>query len=212
MQRNSTTAPQVNKVKIAFTKRKMTAYGGFALIAAFFERIGFAQMIEKAIPISECSPNGMGIYGKTIAFIAMVFAGAERFSHLVYLGNKEVLARMFGVKRLPDAATTITRMFGKLTTIKAADALSRNVWAYLSTLIPWTHDSRRLAHLRLQRASPLRGTGRGEEGIQPHQARQAEPQSSFGLSQQKQVCDPSVEPLRQRWSLEQHPCLLCRLL
>ena len=137
MQRNSTTAPQVNKVKIAFTKRKMTAYGGFALIAAFFERIGFARMIEKAVPISECSPNGMGIHGKTIAFIAMVFAGAERFSHLVYLGNKEVLARMFGVKRLPDAATTITRMFGKLTTIKAADTLSRNVWAYLSTLIPW---------------------------------------------------------------------------
>ncbi len=60
-------------------------------------------MIEKAIPITECSPNSMGVYGKTIAFVAMIFAGAERFSHLVYLGNKEVLARIFGVKRLPDA-------------------------------------------------------------------------------------------------------------
>jgi hypothetical protein len=129
--------PRVNKVKIAFTKKKMTAYGGFALIASFFERIGFAEMVEKAIPVAECSPNGIGIYGKTIAFIAMVYAGAERFSHLVYLGNREVLAKMFGVKRLPDAATSLTRMFGKLTTIKAADVLSRNVWAYLSTLIPW---------------------------------------------------------------------------
>jgi hypothetical protein len=137
MRRNSTTTLQVNKVKIAFTKRKITAYGGFALIAAFFERIGFAEMIEKAIPITECSPNGMGIYGKTIAFIAMIFAGAERFSHIIYLGNKEVLAKMFGVTRLPDAATTLTRMFNKLTTIKAADALSRNVWTYLSRLIPW---------------------------------------------------------------------------
>jgi hypothetical protein len=35
-------------------------------------------MIEKAMPITECSPNGMGIYGKTVAFIAMVFADAER--------------------------------------------------------------------------------------------------------------------------------------
>jgi hypothetical protein len=112
MRRNSTTTAEVNKVKIAFTKRRMTAYGGFALIASFFERIGFAQMIEKAMPIEECSPNGMGIYGKTIAFVAMVLAGAERFSHLVYLGNKDVLAKIFGVKRLPDAATTITRMFG----------------------------------------------------------------------------------------------------
>jgi len=137
VQSNFSTTPQVNKVRVAFTKRKMTAYGGFALIAAFFGQIGFAQMIEKAMPIAESSPNGMGIYGKTVAFVAMVYAGAERFSHLIYLGNKEVLARMFGVKRLPDAATTITRMFGKLTTVKTADVLSRNVWAYLSTLIPW---------------------------------------------------------------------------
>jgi len=29
-------------------------------------------MIEKAMPIAESSPNGMGIYGKTVAFVAMV--------------------------------------------------------------------------------------------------------------------------------------------
>jgi hypothetical protein len=137
MQKNSNTISQTNKVRITFTKKKMTAYGGFPLIAAFFERIGFAEMIEKAMPIAECSPNSMGIYGKAIAFVAMVYAGADRFSHLVYLGNKEVLAKIFGVKRLPDAATTLTRMFNKLKTIKAADVLSRNVWAYLTQLIPW---------------------------------------------------------------------------
>jgi hypothetical protein len=137
MHRNFTTIPQVNKVKIVFTRRQMTAYGGFTLLASFFQRIGFAEMIEKAIPITECSPNGMGVHGKTIAFIAMIFAGAERFSHLVYLGNKEVLARMFGVKRLPDAATTLTRMFGKLKSMRTAEVLSRNLWVYLSSLIPW---------------------------------------------------------------------------
>jgi hypothetical protein len=138
MQRNLTMTAEVNKVRIAFTKRKMTAYGGFALLASFFERIGFARMIECAMPVKECSPNGMGIYGKTIAFVAMVYAGAERFSHLVYLGDKDVLARMFGVKRLPDAATTLTRMFNKLKSLKEADAFSSGVWVYLSTLIPWT--------------------------------------------------------------------------
>jgi hypothetical protein len=29
MQKNSITTTEVNKVKIAFTKKKMTAYGGF---------------------------------------------------------------------------------------------------------------------------------------------------------------------------------------
>lgn len=137
MQRNFTTTPQVNKVKITFTKRKMTAYGGFALLASFFERIGFAGMIEKAMPITECSPNTMGIYGKSVAFIAMIFAGAERFSHLMYLGNKDVLARIFGVRRLPDAVTTLTRMFNKLKTVRMAETFSCNVWAYLCRLIPW---------------------------------------------------------------------------
>ncbi len=137
MQQHSTTMPQVNKTKIVFTGKKMTAYGGFALIASFLEQISFEEMIEKTIPITECSPNGMGIYGKVTAYIAMVFAGAERFSHLVYLGNKEVLAKIFGIKRLPDAATTLTRMFNKLKDLKTADVLSRNVWAYLGQLIPW---------------------------------------------------------------------------
>jgi len=53
------------------------------------------------------------------------------------LGNKDVLAKMIGVKRLPDAATTLTRMFGKLKNLKTADILSRNVWAYPTQLIPW---------------------------------------------------------------------------
>jgi hypothetical protein len=115
----------------------MTAYGGFALLASFFERIGFAGMIEIPMPIEEYSPNGMGIYGKTIAFIAMIFAGTERFSHLMYLGNKDVLARVFGVRRLPDAATTLARMFNKLKTVRMAETLSSNVWTYLFRLILW---------------------------------------------------------------------------
>jgi hypothetical protein len=43
MHRNSTTMPQVNKVKILFTKRQMTAYGGFTLLASFFQRIGLPK-------------------------------------------------------------------------------------------------------------------------------------------------------------------------
>ena len=137
MYQKSTTLPQVNKVKVTFTKRKMTAYGGFALIAAFFRQIGCAQMIEHALPVTESSPNSMGIYGKIIGYVTMVYAGAERFSHLVYLGNKDVLARVFGAGRLPAAATTLTRLFNRIKSLNDAETLSQNVWAYLSQLIPW---------------------------------------------------------------------------
>jgi hypothetical protein len=38
---------------------------------------------------------------------------------------------------LPDAATTLTRLFGKMKKLSAADALSDGLWQYLSRLIPW---------------------------------------------------------------------------
>jgi len=188
--------PLVSKVRILFTKRQMTAYGGFTLLASFFQRIGLAEMIEKAIPITECSPNGMGVHGKTIAFIAMIFAGAERFSHLVYLGNKEVLARIFGVKRLPDAATTLTRMFNKLKSMRTAEVLSRNLWVYLSSLIPWDRIQEDWLTFDSSVLPRFGERGGSKEGLQPCQARQTQPPPSFSLSEQRQVCHPRVEPLR----------------
>ena len=137
MHQKSITAGYVNKVKITFTRRGMSAYGGFALIAAFFKQIDFAEMIKEALPVAESSPNGMGIYGKIVAYAAMVYAGAERFSHLVYLGNRDILATLFGAARLPAAATTLTRLFTKIKNFTSADTLSQNVWDYLSRLIPW---------------------------------------------------------------------------
>jgi hypothetical protein len=137
MRKKCTTIIEVNKTKIAFTNKPMTAYGGFSLLAAFFEKIGLKEMIDVVFPVRELSPNSMGLYAKTIAFLTMVFAGADRFSHLACLGNKEVIARIFGVQRLPDAATTLTRLFGKMKKLPSADALSDGLWQYLSRLIPW---------------------------------------------------------------------------
>jgi len=139
----------------------MTAYGGFALIASFFERIGFGQMMEQAMPTTECSPNTMGIYGKSVAFMAMIFAGAERSSRLMYLGDKNVLVWVFGVRRLPDAATTLTLMFNKQKTIRMAEAFSSDVCYLLE------HHSRRLVCLRFDCAPPVWGTERNEERKQP---------------------------------------------
>ena len=115
----------------------MTAYGRFSLLAAFFGKIGLKETIGGIFPVRESSPNSMGLYAKTVAFLAMVFAGADRFSHLACLGNKEVIVRIFGVQRLPEAATTLTRLFGKMKKLRAADALSEGLWRYLCRLIPW---------------------------------------------------------------------------
>lgn len=139
MQTNSTTNIRINNIKIDFTRKKMTAYGGFSLLANFFKQIKLKEAIETIMPIQEYSPNSTGIYSKMVMYFSMIYAGAERFAHVGYLGNKEILASIFGVKRMADAATTLTRFFNKIKNLKYADTLSYGLWSYLAQLIQWEH-------------------------------------------------------------------------
>ena len=137
MQKNSTTPIRVNKVKVAFSKKMMTAYGGLSLMASFFKQIRLREAIESAVPVQERSPNSTGVYSKIIMYFSMVYAGAERFAHAGCLGNKALLAALFGVKRMPEAATSLTRFFNKIKNFNYADTLSYSLWLYLAQLIQW---------------------------------------------------------------------------
>lgn len=129
---------QVNRFQILFTKKKLTAYGGYSLLAKFFEKIGLHTFFEHAIPIVETSPNALGLYPKALAFILMLFSGGKRFAHLLYLGeSKDVMAGLFGVKRLPEAPTTLTRFFGKLCSWKKVASFQECLWEFLMRWIPW---------------------------------------------------------------------------
>ncbi len=138
MQTKCSTKIEINKVRIGFTEKKMTAYGGFSLLALFFERINLRGILQEAIPIRENSPNGMGIYSKVLSYILLIYAGGSRFSHLLYLGWQEVLTDLFAVGRLPLASTTLTRLFKKIRKLKEVEEMSEGLWGYLKGLIPWT--------------------------------------------------------------------------
>ena len=137
MQSKCTTNVEINKVRIEFTDKKMTAYGGFSLLALFFEKINLKGMLQEVIPIQESSPNGMGIYSKILAYILLIYAGGSRFSHLLYLGWQEVLADLFAVKRLPLASRTLGRLFRKIRKLKEVEETSDRIWGHLKRLIPW---------------------------------------------------------------------------
>jgi multidrug efflux pump subunit AcrB len=70
---------QVNKVKITFARRKMTAYGGFALIAAFFGQIGFMG----------------GLTGALFTEFAYTLAGAVAVSAVVALTLSPMMCSRF---------------------------------------------------------------------------------------------------------------------
>ena len=115
----------------------MTAYGGFSLLAAFFEKIKLRGILQEVIPVHESSPDGMGIYSKVLAYILLIYAGGSRFSHLLYLGWQEIFTDLFAVKRLPLASTTLGRLFRKIRKLKEVETMSEGLWGYLKRLIPW---------------------------------------------------------------------------
>jgi hypothetical protein len=164
MHSKSTTKIEINKVRISFTGKKITAYGGFSLLAAFFEKVHLRGAIEAIIPIKETSPSSIGIYSKILAYTLMIYAGGSRFAHLIYLGCQDILSALFAVERLPLASTTLTRLFRKIRKMKEVEKLSEGLWRYMSKLIPWKeilHDWLTFDSTVLERYGNQEGVKRG---------------------------------------------------
>ena len=132
---------RVNQVKIEFTNKPITAWGGMACqIGKFLEVINFRGWVENHIPITEISPNAKGVYEKVLGQLLTVLAGGSRFGHLSWWGHGiEVISKVFAVEWLPQSASTLTRFWGKIKTQgmaeKTGDAgrqLARTVWEWES--------------------------------------------------------------------------------
>jgi hypothetical protein len=138
MSKKSEKIHHVNGVRVGFSHKKITSYGGFSLLAMFFEKINLKQALRGLMPIEEVSPNAMKAEEKLVGLITLIITGASRFSHLLYLGNPEIIKTVFGLKRLPLASSTLTRYFNKIKNRGQADHMSDWIWAYLKTVINWT--------------------------------------------------------------------------
>jgi len=128
---------RINGFRIGYTEKKITSYGGFSMLAMFFEKIKLKAGLSELMPIEEVSPNAMKAEDKLLGYITLIITGASRFSHMLYIGNPSVIKTMFGLKRLPLAGTTLTRYFNKIKDIGKIDHISEWIWGYLKTVIDW---------------------------------------------------------------------------
>jgi hypothetical protein len=77
-----------NQVRIEFTDKPITAWGGIAgIVSRFLDKIQFREWVESSIPVTERSNNGGGIYEKVLALFLTVLVGGSRFSHLSWWGH-----------------------------------------------------------------------------------------------------------------------------
>jgi len=120
-----------SKLELTFTKKMITSYGGFCLLAKLFEKLDFRENIEKIFPFFETSHNSTGIFSKVIKFGLTVFAGGRRFTHSVFLGDSmEVYKKMFDINRMVKSDTALTRLFNKINSFKLAELFSDKLWTY----------------------------------------------------------------------------------
>ena len=71
---------RVNQVKIQFTDKPITAWGGLAtMVAKFLEVLQFRSLMESTAPIEEKSNYGKGIYEKVLATFLTVLSIRRTF-------------------------------------------------------------------------------------------------------------------------------------
>ena len=130
---------KVNQVKIQFTTKPITAWGGLAtIVAKLLEVLEFRSWVESALPIEEKSNYAQGIYEKVLATFLTVLSGGERFSHLSWWSHgSEAIKKSFGVHWLPKASSTLTRFWGKIGTQQLSEKLGDAARRFAITLIKW---------------------------------------------------------------------------
>lgn len=136
MQQKNIKFLEQSPVKMNFTDKIITAYGGFAVLAKLFEKVKLRENIEAIVPFSELSPNSTGVFAKVLRFGLTVLAGGKRFSHSMFLGDSlEIYQLEFGVERIPKSITAVTRFFGKFVSWQKAEQFSAKLWVYIFSFI-----------------------------------------------------------------------------
>ena len=128
------------KLKLTFTDKKITAFGGLAVIAKLFEKLGLQTLIEQAIPFTETSPNSTGVFAKVLRFGLTVLVGGKRFTHSCFLGDSlEIYEKLFALdRRLPVSITALTRFFERFEKWSQVEHLAQVLWDFTaSKLIPF---------------------------------------------------------------------------
>jgi len=153
-------------VKIQFTNKPITAWGGLAtIVAKLLEVLEFRSWVESTVPIEETSNNAKGVYEKVLATFLTVLSGGERFSHLTWWAHgSEAIKKAFAVTWLPRASSTLTRFWGKINTQYASEKLSEAARRLARTITTWqgiTEDTVTLDSSVLIRYGNQQGAKRG---------------------------------------------------
>lgn len=102
----------VNEIRVAFSDKKVTAWGGMKLMKDMLDSIGIKEFMSGLNLPEKGSNRGYDPIQIIECFWTSIWIGAGRFSHSAYLRYDKVLQEIFGWKQAPSQST-YSRFFQK---------------------------------------------------------------------------------------------------
>lgn len=101
------------EIKVEYTAKPLSGWGGLALLFEFGRKIGFFDALERIFPTEKVSPNQISSSDIVKALFTTVLMGGNRFSHVERVRADEVLRAVIDADRVcgPD---TMRRLFESL--------------------------------------------------------------------------------------------------
>ena len=107
-----TTTHQVKEIRVLFTDKNVTAWGGMKLMKDLVDSIGIKEFMGGLNLPQSGSNRGYDPMQIIECFWTSIWIGAGRFSHSAYLRYDKVLQEIFGWKQAPSQST-YSRFFQK---------------------------------------------------------------------------------------------------
>lgn len=102
----------VKEIKVEFTDKQVSAWGGMKLMKDMVDAIGIKEFMSKLDLPEKGSNRGYEAIQIIECFWTSIWIGAGRFSHSAYLRYDKVLQEIFGWKQAPSQST-YSRFFQK---------------------------------------------------------------------------------------------------
>jgi Transposase DDE domain group 1 len=99
------TAHSSQSIRIGFTDRRLTAYGGMACWSAFLNKRKARQELESFLPQMPTSPNAYEPTDVALGLIGGILCGADKLSRAAYLRNDPAIAEVLGIEAVASQST-----------------------------------------------------------------------------------------------------------
>jgi hypothetical protein len=111
MQHKSSPTDAATELRVAYTDKPVSGWGGLVSVFRFFDRLGLRDVLAQVLPDGRRSPNQIPVRDIVLSLFVTVLTGGRRFAHVERWRSDEVVQAIVGARRLPSAMT-LTRYFG----------------------------------------------------------------------------------------------------